>query len=53
MNQLKKDNTKIFDTNNENNNTLNDFVIRDPNEKFEEDIEDIEDYNKKKKIVII
>ena len=45
---IKKDNTKIFDTNNENNNTLNDFVIRDPNEKFEEDIEDIEDYNKKK-----
>jgi len=44
---ITKDNTKIFDTNNENNNSLNDFVIRDPNEKFEEDIEDNNNNNKK------
>ena len=36
---ITKENTKTFDTNNENNNTLNDFIINDPNEKFEEDIE--------------
>lgn len=46
---ITKDNTKIFDTNNENNNSLNDFVIRDPNEKFEEDIEDYNNNNNNKK----
>ena len=46
---IKKDNITTFDTNNDNDNdnTLNDIVISDPNEKFEDDKEvDIIDNNK-------
>lgn len=36
---IKKYNITTFDVNNDNNNTLNDIVISDPNEKFEDDKE--------------
>tara|TARA_B110000259_G_C14034303_1_gene408475 strand:+ start:7459 stop:13935 length:6477 start_codon:yes stop_codon:yes gene_type:complete len=46
---IKKDNITIFDTNNDNDNdnVLNDFVIRDPNENFEDDkeVNIIDNYN--------
>jgi hypothetical protein len=35
---IKKDNITIYDVNNDNNNnTLNDFIVNDPNENFEDD----------------
>ena len=42
---IKKDNITTFDANNSNNNTLNDIVIADPNEKFEDDKEENIKYN--------